>query len=121
MKHGRFSNGAVKTDSPAKHNQDEHKVWWVQAEAVIGFYNAFQMTTDLTYQVAALDTWEYINNYFIDKRPRSEWFAQVDQANMPIELAISDEWKGPYHTVRMYLEMIERLHKTDPCYTINYK
>lgn len=121
LKHGRFSNGAVKTDSPTKHNQDEHKVWWVQAEAVIGFYNAFQMTTDLTYQAAALDTWEYINNYFIDKRPRSEWFAQVNQANMPIELAISDEWKGPYHTVRMYLEMIERLHKTDPCYTINYK
>lgn len=87
---------------------DTTKIWWVQAECLIGFYNAYQQTNNKEFKNIVCNTWLYVQNYFIDPRKNSEWFAHLKEDN-PLELNISDSWKGPYHTVRMYLELIKRM------------
>ena len=64
---------------------DTTRVWWVQAEAVVGFLNAWQKKPEETkYLDAAKDIWGYIKEYVIDKREGSEWFWCVNADGSPI-------------------------------------
>lgn len=85
------------------------RVWWVQAEAIVGFVNAYQKSGDEKYMKAAEDIWEYIKEYVIDKRPGSEWFWSVDKDGNPNKDPIVEPWKCPYHNGRMCMEVIKRL------------
>lgn len=90
------------------------RVWWVEAEAVIGFYNAFQLTGNKDYISLSESVWHYIQKSFLDPRPNGEWYARLDEnghptSNQIISANIADEWKGCYHNTRMCLEMIKRL------------
>lgn len=87
---------------------DKTKVWWIQAEALIGFYNAYQKTQQPVYLQAVENLWIYVQNTFIDSRQGSEWIAYI-KSEESLKRNISDFWKGPYHTVRMYLELIKRM------------
>ena len=51
---------------------DTHRVWWVQAESVLGFLNAWEKTGEDRFRDAALDVWHYIQGTVIDPRPGSE-------------------------------------------------
>lgn len=88
---------------------DTTRVWWVQAEAVVGFLNGYQKQSDKRYLEAAEDIWEYIKAYLVDKRAGSEWFWCVDENGVPIEKPIVEPWKCPYHNGRMCMEVIRRL------------
>lgn len=88
---------------------DTTRVWWVQAEAVVGFYNGWQRQPEHTeYLGAAEEIWSYICNHMIDPRPGSEWFWSLDGSHRPIEKPIVEPWKCPYHNGRMCMEMIRR-------------
>lgn len=91
---------------------DTRRIWWVQAEAVVGFYNAYMKRQDAEqFKDAAVKIWEYIKEYVIDKREGSEWFSQVNDKDEPIkEYPIVEPWKCPYHNGRMCLEMCRRLN-----------
>ena len=89
---------------------DTTRVWWVQAEAVVGFLNGYQKHPEKQeYLAAAEDIWGYIREHLIDKRPGSEWYAGLDKDRNPIEKPIVDPWKCPYHNGRMCLEVMRRL------------
>ena len=89
---------------------DTTRVWWVQAEAVVGFLNAWQKKPEETkYLDAAKDIWGYIKEYVIDKREGSEWFWCVNADGSPIHEPIVEPWKCPYHNGRMCMEVIRRL------------
>ena len=90
---------------------DTNRVWWVQAETVIGFLNGFEKDPSKTeYKEAAEATWQFIKDYVIDKRPGSEWFWLVRQDGTPVEgEPIVEPWKCPYHNGRMCMEVIRRL------------
>lgn len=99
---------------------DETKVWWVQAETAVGLFHAFQQSGDIRYQEATATLLTLIQQKFIDKRSGSEWYSRLDsnetllsilRKNGSTEENISDSWKGPYHTVRFYIEMISRLEE----------
>lgn len=86
------------------------RIWWVQAEAVVGFLNGWQKAPEHTeFLEAAKDIWEYIKNYQVDSRSGSEWFAEVDQDRKPLEHPIVEQWKCPYHNGRMCIEVIRRM------------
>lgn len=89
---------------------DEKRVWWVQAETVIGFLNGWQLAPEHTeYLEAARAEWEFIREYVIDKRPGSEWFHDVNKEGEPLSgEPIVEPWKCPYHNGRMCLEVIRR-------------
>ncbi len=89
---------------------DESRVWWVQAETVVGFLNGYeQEPSKLEYLEAAKKVWGFIQEYVVDKRKGGEWFWKVDREGRPIgEEPIVEPWKCPYHNGRMCFEVIRR-------------
>ena len=49
---------------------DDHKEWWVQAEAMLGFYNAYQISGNEEFSQAASRCWEYIQQKLVDRGTR---------------------------------------------------
>ena len=89
---------------------DTTRVWWVQAEAVVGFINGYQKNNNCReYLEAAEDIWVYIREHLLDKRNGSEWYWAVDADGKPLEKPIVEPWKCPYHNGRMCMEVIRRL------------
>jgi mannobiose 2-epimerase len=88
---------------------DPNREWWPQAECVVGFLNAYELSSDRSFLEAAQKAWLFIENYFIDKK-NGEWFWRIDPKGRPdpAEPKVS-QWKGPYHNVRACLETIRRL------------
>ena len=88
-----------------------HRIWWVQAETVIGFLNGWQKDPSRTeYLEAAKSEWQFIKDHVMDKRQGSEWFWEVDPSGKPYEgRPIVEPWKCPYHNGRMCFEVIRRL------------
>jgi mannobiose 2-epimerase len=87
------------------------KHWWVQAEAMVGFLNAYTLTGDYKFFRAMKGVWNYIQANLIDKE-NGEWFykrlgnGEVDDKEFKIS-----EWKGPYHNSRACLEIAGRLNR----------
>lgn len=90
---------------------DSNRVWWVQAETVVGFINGYEHDRTRTdYMQAAESVWQFIKDYLIDKREGSEWFWLLRQDGTPVEgKPIVEPWKCPYHNGRMCFEVIRRL------------
>ena len=87
-----------------------HRVWWVQAEAVVGFINAWQKTGEDKFLEAAKAQWKFIKTYLVDKREGSEWYWELDENGKPFEnRPIVEPWKCPYHNGRMCFEIMDRL------------
>ena len=91
--------------------ENRTRVWWVQAEAIVGFVNAWQKAPEHTeYLEAAADIWEYIKTFVVDPREGSEWFWDISDAGKPeSRKPIVEPWKCPYHNGRMCFEIIRRL------------
>lgn len=86
-----------------------NKVWWGQAEAVVGCVNAYQITGDERYADTALKVWEYIKREVING-PAGEWLAVG--RNSPKEEnshLLCGPWKCPYHNARAAFEICERV------------
>lgn len=98
---GAFICDAVDDSAEADHT------WWAQAEAVLGFSNAYLSTLDIKYLHAAYGVWDYIQDCFIDRREGGEWFNGVSPDGIPTEGCIAGEWKCPYHNGRMCIKIIE--------------
>ena len=90
---------------------DERRIWWVQAETVLGFMNGYLKDNSKTeYMDAAEAVWKFIQDYVIDKRDGSEWFMEVRADGTPYEgKEIVEPWKCPYHNGRMCIEVIKML------------
>lgn len=89
---------------------DTHRVWWVQAESVLGFVNAWSKHLEqIGYRDAAAQVWRYITEKVEDRRPGGEWFWRLDKNGQPDKAKpIVEPWKCPYHNGRMCLELIRR-------------
>lgn len=102
--------GGIYNDKQGIH-LDDRKDWWPQAEAVVGFFNAYQLTGNEKYLEAAYKVWEFINNLISD-RTHGEWVWGVTRDGGEIT---KDEkvgpWKCPYHNSRMCFEIIARAGK----------
>ncbi|MGN1229686.1 MAG: AGE family epimerase/isomerase [Prevotella sp.] len=90
---------------------DDDRHWWVQAEAVVGFFNIYQHFADSSALDKALACWRYIRENLIDYE-HGEWYWS---RNAKGELNTRDDhagfWKCPYHNSRMCLEVMERVGK----------
>ena len=88
---------------------DKTRVWWVQAEAVVGFYNEYEKHGSSPFKDASKRVFKYIEDYVVDKRPGSEWFGYLKEDGTPVaDSPITEPWKCPYHNGRMCLELIRR-------------
>jgi len=90
---------------------DTSKQFWPQAEAVVGFINAYQLSREEHFLDAAYKTWQFIEKFMVDKK-RGEWYWQVSRQGVVDDSQPKvSEWKGPYHNSRCCIESLERLEK----------
>ena len=86
------------------------RVWWVQAEAIAGFLNAYQKHPEnADYKEAAEQIWAFVKEYFVDSREGSEWFWELDESFAPTDRPVVEPWKCPYHNGRMCFEVMKRI------------
>jgi mannobiose 2-epimerase len=84
------------------------KEWWPQAEAVAGYYNAFELSGDQKYLDAANGIWSYIQSNFVD-HAHGEWHNELNMDNTPdTNMPKAGFWKCPYHNARACFEIIKR-------------
>jgi mannobiose 2-epimerase len=88
---------------------DSDKHWWPQAEAVVGFLNAYEISEQVHFLKAAERSWEFIDARIVDHL-NGEWFGKVSRDGEVRDGDFKvDEWKCPYHNSRACLEAIRRL------------
>ena len=94
-------------DDAIKHiDRDRH--WWVQAEAVVGFINAWELSGDRIWLDRAVKAFDYIKTHLVD-HVNGEWYWSI-RANGIVN-TYDDKagfWKCPYHNTRMCLEIMAR-------------
>ncbi len=86
------------------------KHWWPQAEAMVGFINAFELTQNDLYIVAMFECWNFIQTRIVDKQ-HGGWIWGRDKDGNPLDREKAGMWKTPYHNGRACLECIHRVDK----------
>ena len=88
---------------------DSHREWWVSAEAMVGFLNAWQLTGEKIFYDQSVRSWQFAQEHLIDKAGGEwRWGVLADHSPMVKNDKIGF-WKCPYHNSRACLEVIERL------------
>jgi mannobiose 2-epimerase len=114
LKHGVDTDGALWNEAAAGYKIiDAKKDWWPQAEAAVGFMNAYQLSSQVEFLTASIKSWDFIIQYLIDRK-NGEWFWNVSEDRQP-DYSISkvSEWKCPYHNSRACFELMERIEKLE--------
>jgi mannobiose 2-epimerase len=102
------AEGGVVSELRAGAVVDHRRVWWVQAEAMVGFFNAWQLDGDERFLQASHACWAFIREHHVDpKHGEWRWYSALD-TDAP-ETVIAGAWKAPYHNGRALLEMLRRL------------
>lgn len=88
---------------------DFERHWWPQAEAVVGFYNAFELTGNSTYLLNVTESLDFIQSNLVDT-VNGEWYWSIK----PDGTVNRDDdkagfWKCPYHNGRMCFEIMKRI------------
>jgi cellobiose epimerase len=98
-----------------------NKHWWQQAETLVGFMNAYELTRELKYWNTVKLTWNFIDACLVDHE-RGEWFTKLNRLGVPYLVEPEDDpspyyrndwkidpWKCPYHNGRAMMELMKRI------------
>lgn len=79
------------------------RVWWVQAEALVGFLNAYQISAEDKFYEAAAGVWSFIKQYQRDTDGGEwHWLSSLDAPHKgDCKMGF---WKAPYHNGRAMME-----------------
>lgn len=89
----------------------KERVWWVQAEAMVGFFNAWELNASDEHLARVWAIWDFIKKEFIDLEGGEwHWLAECDQTAFYDEYKVGP-WKGPYHNGRALIELCQRIDK----------
>jgi cellobiose epimerase len=112
LEHGfDHEHGGVFAERHEDGRLDAEKHWWMQAEAIVGFLDAFELSHDERFLAAAERTWAFVESFLID-REFGEWRWRVarDGSRIP-GLPKVEPWKCPYHNSRAALEVMARVER----------
>jgi len=84
------------------------KAWWPQAEGVVGFLNAWQVSGDEGFLEVANRLWTFIEERLID-RENGGWFHSISPDGKVLPKEKIGLWTCPYHNARVGMEVIDRL------------
>ncbi len=88
----------------------KEKHWWPQAEAMVGFYHASQITGDKSFFKRSMASWQFVKDHILDK-VNGEWFWGVTENYSLMNEDKVGIWKCPYHNSRACIELIRRINK----------
>ncbi len=109
LRDGTDPDGSLRHEGGPGGNPRAKKEWWAQAEGLVGFYNAFQLTGEARFEQAAARLWAYIKEKVVDRR-HGDWFKLLHPDGTPVLTGYKvGPWECPYHHSRACFEMIERL------------
>ena len=108
LQRGLDADGGLFYEGDSSGVTERTKAWWPQAEAVVGFLNAYQLNGDPRFLDASLASWRFIQEHLVDKE-QGEWFHTIDEEGRPLECEKAGPWKTPYHNGRLCLEVIKRV------------
>jgi mannobiose 2-epimerase len=115
------STGGLNPDGSMNYEFDRDKNhmiterhWWVQAEAIVGYLNAGQLTGETHFYRKFRAAWDYTKKDIID-HDKGEWFwgRHADGTIMEGQDKVGF-WKCPYHNSRACIEVIRRYKKNPP-------
>lgn len=89
------------------------KLLWPHCEALIAFLRSYMFTGQEKY----LDYFDRITEYIYAHFPdpgHPEWFGHLHRDGTPISYIKGSDWKGPYHNVRAFMQIIELLKQYIP-------
>ena len=110
LERGVDADGGLFSEGDPSGVTERTKVWWPQAEAMVGFLNAYQLNGDPRFLDASLASWRFIQEHIVD-REHGEWFWAVDEAGRPLDREKAGPWKAAYHNGRACMEVMERIQK----------
>lgn len=93
---------------PATGHRNQDRSWWVLAEQMVGFLNAYQLSGESHFRAKADKSWEFIKMYFID-RQKGDWYGTVKVDHSQVKGDKVSFWKCPYHNSRACYEVVRRL------------
>jgi cellobiose epimerase len=93
---------------PREDHWIREKHWWPQAEAMVGFFNAYQLSGDHTYLHHSIQAFDFVKKYLKDKE-KGEWFWGIKKDGTIIQKEKAGFWKCPYHNGRACIELIKRI------------
>ncbi len=104
---GMSEAGAFSYEKSFDGHTDPDGEWWGQAEALVGFVNAWQMTGEADWLDAAEKVWAYTKaQYGVGGETEWTWYA----ASAPRDkIYKAGMWKCPYHNGRAMIELDRRL------------
>ena len=82
---------------------------WPQAEAMVGFFNAWQNTNQAMYLQKSMDSWKFVQKHILDKK-NGEWHWGVHENYTAMQQDKVGIWKCPYHNSRACIEIIKRIN-----------
>ncbi len=106
---GRAADGGLYQELGPQGINAVEREWWSQAEGVVGFTNAYQLSGHEKYLRAAEDCWRYIREKLVDPQ-YGDWIKRirpdggVDEDSFKV-----GPWECPYHHARLCVEMMARL------------
>jgi cellobiose epimerase len=84
------------------------KDWWPQAEAIVGFVNAWELTGESRFLDAAVSAWEFTSRHLLDHE-HGEWHWGVTRdGRVRAGREKVGPWKCGYHNSRACLEVMAR-------------
>ncbi|RYY66979.1 MAG: N-acyl-D-glucosamine 2-epimerase [Chitinophagaceae bacterium] len=86
----------------------KEKHWWPQAEAMVGYMNAFELSKDTIFLELSANSFSFIQNNLLDTK-NGEWFWGIAEDGSMMQKEKAGFWKCPYHNGRACLEMDRRL------------
>ena len=106
-----WDRGGVYRDGPhAGPALVRDKEFWQNAEVLVGFLDAFELTGDTRYWEAFRLTWDFVRRFMIN-HDLGEWMTLVDENGSPLVPGIGNPWKVCYHSGRAVYEAVARLDR----------
>ncbi|RME72397.1 MAG: N-acyl-D-glucosamine 2-epimerase [Chloroflexi bacterium] len=108
LRQGVDTDGGLFNEASPAGLLDDHKDWWPQAEAMVGFLNAYQLSRRPEFLQASLNAWHFAQKHLVD-RQQGEWFWGIAHDGHIYRPEKTCSWKGPYHNGRACMEVMTRL------------
>ncbi len=109
--------GGLQTDGSFIHEYDvehqitdTHREWWVSAEGLVGYLNAYQLTGDDIYLDRVYKLWGFTKAHIVDLEG-GEWYWGINEDYSIMKEYKMGFWKCPYHNLRACLEVLHRIEK----------
>jgi len=109
LKHGydRKHGGFFSAGPLGKPAEDTHKVWWVEAEALVSMLEMYRLTGKREYYDVFCQTLDFVEKHQVAQE--GSWWANCQADGMPEGDQRTGPWQGAYHNGRSMILCEKRL------------